>query len=140
MASFSGLVYFSPPTLKLSVYAHDHLDGELLGAGVFLATRLQICLSMHMITWMASFSGLVYFSRMRCSAHAWKSSNTFCLLPSDPAARHSMPYSPPPLQHHRHRTNGTQFALFGMQNRAFGPYLMTNNRILVSVMSGGSRL
>jgi hypothetical protein len=29
-------------------------------------------------------------------------------------------------------TNRIQFALCGMQNRAFGPYLMTNNRILIS--------
>ena len=38
---------------------------------------------------------------MRCSAHAAKSSKTFCLLCREPAFRQSMPYSPPPLQHMR---------------------------------------
>jgi hypothetical protein len=31
-------------------------------------------------------------------------------------------------------TNRTHFALFGMQNRAFKPYLMTDTRMLISVM------
>jgi hypothetical protein len=31
-------------------------------------------------------------------------------------------------------TNRTEVALFGMQNRAFGPYSLTNNRILISAM------
>jgi hypothetical protein len=31
--------------------------------------------------------------------------------------------------------NTTQFALFGVQNRAFGPYSMTSYRILVSAMA-----
>jgi hypothetical protein len=45
MASFSGLVYFSPPTLNLSVYAHDHLDGELLGLVSFSS---QACKSVRL--------------------------------------------------------------------------------------------
>jgi hypothetical protein len=31
-------------------------------------------------------------------------------------------------------TNRTKFVLFGMQNRVFGPYSMTNIRILIPVM------
>ena len=46
--------------------------------------------------WMASFGVEVYFSLIRYSAAAMKSSNTFCFFCSRPASYHAWPYSPPP--------------------------------------------
>jgi hypothetical protein len=36
---------------------------------------------------------------------------------------------------HNTETNKTHFALFDIHNRAFGPYLTSQNRILISVMT-----
>jgi hypothetical protein len=44
----------------------------------------------------ASRSRAVIPEAIRCSAAAWKSSNTFCLRSSIPARCHSWPSSPPP--------------------------------------------
>eukprot|EP01139_Manchomonas_bermudensis_P024781 Amastigsp_a843470_16.p5 type:complete len:111 gc:universal Amastigsp_a843470_16:1818-1486(-) len=44
----------------------------------------------------ASFAGCVYFSAMRNSAAAQKSSKQFSFLSSAPPLFHSLPYSPPP--------------------------------------------
>ena len=45
---------------------------------------------------MASCSGVVQPSRISASAAAWKSSKTFCFVPSIPARCHSSPSSLPP--------------------------------------------
>ncbi len=44
----------------------------------------------------ASFGVDVYFSRIRYSAPAMKSSKTFCLFARRPASCQALPYSPPP--------------------------------------------
>mmetsp|Transcript_9872 Transcript_9872/g.29839 ORF Transcript_9872/g.29839 Transcript_9872/m.29839 type:complete len:209 (-) Transcript_9872:2124-2750(-) len=46
--------------------------------------------------WMVSVDGEQNLPAWRCSAHAWKSSNTFCLFCLEPASLHVRPYSLPP--------------------------------------------